>query len=127
MPIYLALDYSVEYDVEKVDSTPKETLLFLKAKTKTVSYDRLKMWVDKNKNLPTRIECLTEANMLIKTLYFKDIKEFGAGLVRPAIIETDSPLYKGYKSIMIFAKIKKKDFKDEVFTLTFMPKMDSLR
>ncbi len=123
----LALDYSVEYDVEKVDSTPKETLLFLKAKTKTVAYDRLKMWVDKNKNLPTRIECLTEANMLIKTLYFKDIKEFGAGLVRPAIIETDSPLYKGYKSIMIFAKIKKKDFKDEVFTLTFMPKMDSLR
>lgn len=123
----LSLDYSVEYTVEKVDSTSNETLLFLKAKTKTVAYDRLKMWVDKNKNLPTRIECLTEANMLIKTLYFKDIKDFGAGLVRPAIIETDSPLYKGYKSIMIFAKIKRKDFKDEVFTLTFMPKMDSLR
>ena len=123
----LALDYSVEYNVEKVDSTPNETLLFLKAKTKTVAYDRLKMWVDKNKNLPTRIECLTEANMLIKTLYFKDIKDFGAGLVRPALIETDSPLYKGYKSIMIFAKVKKKDFKDEVFTLTFMPKIDSLR
>ncbi len=108
-------------------SLPNETLLFLKAKTKSVAYDRLKMWVDKNKNIPTRIECLTEANMLIKTLYFKDIKDFGAGLVRPAVIETDSPLYKGYKSIMIFAKMKKKDFKDEVFTLTFMPKIDSLR
>ncbi len=123
----LALDYSVEYNVEKIELTSNETLLFLKAKTKSVAYDRLKMWVDKNKNLPTRIECLTEANMLIKTLYFKDIKEFGAGLVRPAVIETDSPLYKGYKSIMIFAKMKKKDFKDEVFTLTFMPKIDSLR
>jgi outer membrane lipoprotein-sorting protein len=123
----LALDYAVEYNVEKVETLPNETLLFLKAKTKAVAYDRLKMWVDKDKKLPTKIECLTEANMLIKTLYFKDIKDFGAGLVRPAVIETDSPLYKGYKSIMIFAKIKRKDFKDEVFTLTFMPRMDSLR
>ena len=102
-------------------------LLLLKAKTKTVAYDRLKMWVDKSKNLPTKIECLTEANMLIKTLYFKDIKDFGGGIVRPAVIETDSPLYKGYKSVMVFAKIKKRDFKDEVFTLTFMPNIDSLR
>jgi outer membrane lipoprotein-sorting protein len=123
----LALDYAVEYNVEKVETLPNETLLFLKAKTKAVAYDRLKMWVDKDKNLPTKIECLTEANMLIKTLYFKDIKDFGAGLIRPAVIETDSPLYKGYKSVMIFAKIRKKDFKDEVFTLTFMPKMDSIR
>jgi len=77
--------------------------------------------------VPTRIECLTEANMLIKTLYFKDIKDFGDGIVRPATMETDSPLYKGYKSLMLYAKIKKRDFKDEVFTLTFMPKIDSLR
>jgi hypothetical protein len=76
--------------------------------------------------LPTKIECLTEANMLIKTLYFKEIKDFGGGVVRPANIETDSPLYKGYKSVMLFAKIKKRDFKDEVFTLTFMPNMESL-
>lgn len=123
----LQLDYAAEYDVEKVEEKGGEYLLYLKAKTKTVAYDRLKIWADKGKNLPTKIECLTEANLLIKTLYFKDIKDFGAGLTRPAIIETDSPLYKGYKSVMIFAKIKKKDFKNEVFTLTFMPKMDSLR
>jgi hypothetical protein len=85
------------------------------------------MWVDKNRKVPTQIECLTEAGMLIKTLYFKDIKDLGGGIVRPAVIETDSPLYKGYKSIMIFAKIKEKKYKDEVFTLTFMPNMESLR
>jgi len=65
--------------------------------------------------------------MLIKTLYFKGVKDFGGGIVRPAVIETDSPLYKSYKSIMIMAKIKKRDFKDEVFTLTFMPSIESLR
>ena len=99
----------------------------MKAKTKTVAYDRVNMWVDKNKKVPAKIECLTEASMLIKTLYFKEIKDFGGGIVRPSVIETDSPLYKGYKSVMILAKIKKREFKDEVFTLTFMPNLESLR
>ena len=121
------LDYSTEYNVEGVSEDAGKYLLLLKAKTRTVAYDRLKMWVDKGKKLPTKLECLTEASMLIKTLYFKDIKEFGGGIVRPAVIETDSPLYKGYKSVMIFAKIKKRAFKDEVFTLTFMPNLESLR
>jgi outer membrane lipoprotein-sorting protein len=122
----LALDYSVEYNVENVEEQGSEYLLAVKAKTKSVAYDRLKMWVGKEKILPTKIECLTEANMLIKTLYFRDIKDFGGGIVRPATIETDSPLYKGYRSIMLFAKIKKREFKDEIFTLTFMPNMESL-
>ena len=123
----LQLDYAAEYDVEKVEEKGGEYLLYLKAKTRTVAYDRLKIWADKVKQLPTKIECLTEASMLIKSLYFKDVKDFGGGIVRPAVIETDSPLYKDYKSVMIFAKIKKRAFKDEVFTLTFMPNLESLR
>ena len=123
----LQLDYAAEYDVEKVEEKGGEYLLYLKAKTKTVAYDRLKILADKKKALPTKIECLTEANMLIKTLYFKDHKDFGGGIVRPAVIETDSPLYKGYKSVLIYAKIKQRTFKDEVFTLTFMPNLESLR
>lgn len=121
------LDYTAEYNVERVEEEGAEYLLQLKAKTKAVAYDRLKIWTDARRMLPTRIECLTEAGMLIKTLYFKDVKDFGGGITRPAVIETDSPLYKGYKSVIIFAGIKKRDFKDEVFTLTFMPNIESLR
>jgi outer membrane lipoprotein-sorting protein len=123
----LQLDYAAEYDVEKIEETGNEYLLYLKAKTKTVAYDRIKLWADKNRKLPTKIECLTEASMLIKTLYFKEVKDFGGGIVRPSVLETDSPLYRGYKSIFIFANIKQRDFKDEVFTLTFMPNIESLR
>lgn len=123
----LQLDYAAEYDVEKVEEKGGEYLLYLKAKSKTVAYDRLKIWADKVKKLPTKIECLTEANMLIKTIYFKNVKDFGGGIVRPSVIETDSPLYKGYKSVMIFAKLKARYFKDEVFTLTYMPNLESLR
>jgi hypothetical protein len=123
----LNLDYTDEYSVEKVDEKDSEYLLYLKAKTKTVAYDRLRIWATKDNKLPTKIECLTEADMLIKTLYFKQIKDFGEGIIRPSVIETDSPLYKGYKSLMIFARIKKKEYKDEVFTLTYMPNMEALR
>lgn len=123
----LQLDYAAEYNVEKVEEKGSEILLHLKSKTKTVAYDRLKMWADKGKKLPTKIECLTEANMLIKTIYFKEVKDFGGGIVRPSVIETDSPLYKGYKSVMIFAKLKERKLKDEAFTLTFMPNIESLR
>jgi len=123
----LNLDYAAEYNVEKVDESGNEFLLELKAKNKTVAYDRVRVRADRGKKSPVKIECLTEAGMLIKTLYFQEVKDFGGGIVRPSVIETDSPLYKGYKSIMIFAKVLKKTFKDEVFTLTFMPNLDSLR
>ena len=69
----------------------------------------------------------TEANMLIKTLYFKKVQDFGGGVIRPSVIETDSPLYKGYKSIMIFAKIKGRQLPDEAFTLNFLPRVGRLR
>jgi outer membrane lipoprotein-sorting protein len=123
----LRLDYTSEYNVEKVEDKESEYLLHLKAKTKTVAYDKLKMWVNKDTMLPSKIESLTESSMLIKTLHFKKVKDFGGGIVRPSVVETDSPLYKGYKSIMIFAKIKDRTLNDEVFTLTFMPNMESLR
>ena len=123
----LRLDYTSEYNVEKMEDIGDEYILHLKAKTKTVAYDKLKMLVNKEKLVPARIECLTETSMLVKTIYYKNIKDFGGGIVRPAVIETDSPLYKGYKSVMIFAKIKARELDDEVFTMTFMPNLDSLR
>jgi len=123
----LRLDYTSEYNVEKMEDTGDEYILHLKAKTKTVAYDKLKMLVNKEKLVPARIECLTETSMLVKTIYYKNIKDFGGGIVRPAVIETDSPLYKGYKSVMIFAKMKARELDDEVFTMTFMPNLDSLR
>ena len=123
----MQLDYAAEYTVEKKEEQGGEVLLHLKARTRTVSYDRVRLRADTKTLLPTKIECLTEGLMLIKTLYFKEVKDFGGGIVRPSVIETDSPLYKGYNSVMIMAKIKQREFKDEVFTMTFMPNIDSLR
>ncbi|OHC61642.1 MAG: outer membrane lipoprotein-sorting protein [Rhodocyclales bacterium GWA2_65_19] len=123
----LRIDYAIEYNVEAATEEKDRYLLNLKAKTGEVAYDKLKMWVDRKTLLPIDIECYAASGMLIKTLHFKDTKDFGGGIKRPATIETDSPLYKDYKSVMLYANIKKRDFPDEVFSLNYLPRVEDLR
>jgi len=123
----MRLEYSVEYDVESVEDAGQEHLLTLKAKTPAVAYDKLKMWVDKEVLLPTKIEAYASSGLLIKTLHYENNKDFGDGIVRPAMLQTDSPLHRGYKSVMLFDKIKRRDFSDEVFTMNYMPRIKELR
>ncbi|MCX7140622.1 MAG: outer membrane lipoprotein-sorting protein [Proteobacteria bacterium] len=123
----LRVDYSAEYNVESVDDQKDAYILALKAKTGEVAYDRLKMWVDKQQLLPVTIEAYAASGMLIKTLRFKDVKDFGGGIKRPATLETDSPLFKGYKSVMLWSALKKGTFADEIFTLNYLPRVQELR
>ncbi|OGS36086.1 MAG: outer membrane lipoprotein-sorting protein [Elusimicrobia bacterium RIFOXYB2_FULL_49_7] len=122
----MQIDYSVEYNVAGMDKDETGYILELKAKNNTVAYDKLKMWAAKDEIL-TKIECYSASGMLIKTLEFKEIKDFGNGLVRPSVMETYSPLYKGYKSIMIYSQVKPGEFRDEVFTMNYMSKLEGLR
>ncbi len=55
------------------------------------------------------------------------VADFGDGLKRPSVLETDSPLYKGYKSVMIYAKITNKELADEVFSLNYLSRVEELR
>jgi len=123
----LRIDYGAEYDVETAEEQKDAFLLSLKAKTGEVAYDRLKMWVDRQLLLPVTIEAYAASGLLLKTLHFRDIKDFGGGIRRPATLETDSPLYKGYKSVMLWSGLKKGTFRDEIFTLNYLPRIQELR
>jgi len=123
----MQIDYSAEYTVTKMSDGKDGKLLELKAKTTTVAYDKLKMWVSKELDTPSKIECYTASGMLIKTLNFKKIKDYGNGIKRPSVLETDSPLHKGYKAVMIYADITPREIDDEVFTLNYMGKVKDLR
>ena len=123
----MRLEYSAEYDVLGIEEAATEYVLDLKAKTDAVAYDRLKMRVDRERLLPTEIEAYAASGLLIKTLRYKDLKDYGEGLVRPSILETESPFYKVYKAVMLFAKIRPREFPDEVFTLNYMARVQELR
>lgn len=123
----LRLDYSNEYDVTSITEEGDLYQLDLKARTGSVAYDRLEMTVVKKDLIPTRIKCYASTGLLIKTLHYSKIKDFGGGVLRPSVLETDSPLQKGYRSVMLFSNIKAREFADEVFTLNYLPKVDELR
>jgi len=121
------LDYSEEYLVESVAEEEDAFRLELRARSNAVAYDRLVMQVDRETLLPTRIEAHAASGMLIKTLRFSDIKDFGDGIRRPAVMETDSPLYEGYRSVMVYGQIERREYPDEVFTVDQLPRAGELR
>ena len=123
----MRLDYSVEYTVAEMSESDGRIVLELKARSGAVAYDRLRMWVDRERLVPVRIDCFAATGMLIKTLHFSDIKDIGDGAVRPAVMETESPLYKGYKSVMVSANLKLRQLPDEVFTLNYLSRVKDLR
>ena len=123
----LRLDYATEYEPTAMEETDSAYILDLKARTTSVAYDHLKMTVDKKALVPTTIECYAAGGMLIKTLRYSEMKDFGDGQLRPSVLETESPLYQGYKSVMIYAKIAKRELADEIFTLNALATVEELR
>jgi outer membrane lipoprotein-sorting protein len=123
----MQLDYHMEYEAVFGGETPNERILELKAKSNTVAYDRLRMWVTKKDTILRKVEAYASSGMLIKTLEFKEDKNFGNGLVRPSVIETTSSLYKGYRSLIVYQRIKPRQLPDEVFTLNYLGRLGELR
>jgi hypothetical protein len=123
----MRLDFSTEYNLVKQVDKESYIELELKAKSDTVAYDKLIMRVDKKVLVPIQVDCYSSTQMLIKTLFYKEIKDFGNDIIRPSVIETVSPFYKDYKSIMIYGKITPKVFADEAFTIENIANVEKLR
>ncbi|MEA2111832.1 MAG: outer membrane lipoprotein-sorting protein [Campylobacterota bacterium] len=122
----MRLDFSVEYTIASQSKSESEYTLLLHAKNETVTYEKLKMIVDKKTLFPKSIECIA-GGIVLKTIRYLKTKDFGDGIVRPSILETTSQLQKGYKSLIVFAKMKRKTFDDAVFTLENLSKIDDIR
>ncbi len=123
----MGLDYSTEYNCVKVVDNKGKYELELKAKSKSVAYEKLTIRADAKTLITEEIKCFTSSGMLIKTLHFKKITKFDNGITRPAVVETDSPLHKGAKSIMIYSKLKSEVLADELFTINSMSEYKNLR
>ena len=123
----MRLDFGAEYKVTAQKESSSEYTLTLKAKNRSVAYDKLSMIVDKKSLTPKKVVCYSSTGVLIKTLTYKNVKKFATGIVRPSIVETVSPFHKGYKSIMVYGKIIPRNFANEVFTLDNISKVGSIR
>jgi outer membrane lipoprotein-sorting protein len=122
----MRLDFSVEYDIAAREEKEGLYILQLQAKHEGVTYEQLRMEVDRKSLFPRKIDCYA-GGILLKTIRYLKPKDFGNGVVRPSLLETTSPLQKGYKSVMVFGRIAKRDFDDAVFTLENLSRLDDLR
>lgn len=122
----MRLDFSVEYAISKQEEDETTYQLELTARHEGVTYERLQMRVNKETLFPESIDCMA-GGIVLKTIRYLKPKDFGDGIVRPSVLETTSQLQKGYKSLIIFGKIKKRDFDDAVFTLENLSKLDDIR
>ena len=122
----MRLDFSVEYAIASQSESESEYTLQLQAKNETVTYEKLKMIVDKTTLFPKSIECIA-GGITLKTIRYLKTKDFGDGIVRPSILETTSQLQKGYKSLIVFGKMERREFDDAVFTLENLSKIDDIR
>lgn len=123
----LRLDFSTEYTATLEEDVGQRYVLDLRARGPAVAYDRLRMEIDKATLTPATIEAYAAGGMLIKTLRYSNITDFGHGIVRPSVLETDSPLHRGYRSVMLFSGITPRELPDEVFTLSYMARIGELR
>lgn len=122
----MQIDFSAEYLIASQKESAETYQLELKAKTPDSTYEKLKMSVDKKTLFPTSIDCIA-GGITLKTIRYLKPKDFGNGIVRPSLLETTSPLQKGFKSIIVYGSIKKRSLDDAVFALENLSKLDDLR
>lgn len=123
----MATEFHSEYAVQEAEAEKDVYALTLRAKNRWAVYDKLKLQVGKEDLLPRRIEAFSTTDVLLKTVTFGEVKDFGEGVLRPSVMETESPLWPGVKAVMIFADIRRRELSDEVFTVNYMPKIIDMR
>ena len=83
----LRVNYVADYNATLADTTDSVYVLELKAKSSDVAYDRIKLWMTKDKLAqPLRAEYYAKSGKLLRSAEFSDVKDFGDGYARPSRI-----------------------------------------
>lgn len=82
----LRVNYTADYSAKFTDSGDEKLwAVELTAKTKEAAYDRIKLWMSKDKQQPTKAEYYATSGKMLRSATFEDVKDF-RGHQRPAHI-----------------------------------------
>lgn len=102
----LRLNMIGDYTHELIEELPDQYVLGLKGKDLSLSYAKIKLWVQKSDFQPVKQEYYTLTDKLIKSTIYEDIKEFG-GFKRPAKMVMQSALNPKQKTILEVHKFER--------------------
>ncbi len=100
----------------------KYLILELKAKRETVTYARVKLWVDAKNYQPLKAEFYGVSGRMLKHCTYERYVQLG-GRLRPSRIVMNDPIIKGQSSVIEYAKMELKEIPDKYFTDDYMKKL----
>jgi outer membrane lipoprotein-sorting protein len=115
------------------DYTPKligtetvrdETLyvLELTAADRSVTYQRVRYWVQKKSYWPYKAEFFSLSGRLLKTCHYEDFRKIG-GKVRPTKLVMVDALNQGESSTLEYSNMKLRELPDRIFTKDYLKRL----
>jgi outer membrane lipoprotein-sorting protein len=102
-----------DYDVALESQSAESWVLFLTAQKKGLTYDKIRVWIEKGSFRPIKAEYLAVSGKVIKKAEYGDYREIAGG-VRPTKMQISDVADKE-KSILTIEEMKKAEFADSVF------------
>ncbi|MEO5378126.1 MAG: outer membrane lipoprotein-sorting protein [Magnetococcus sp. DMHC-6] len=119
-------DYHLDFSADLTRESDQEYLLKLTSKKSQAPFQRGEMRVDKALLLPIELTYYDFGDKIAKQIKFKEIRPFGQGVTRPAILESASILNPGYVSLLKLGQIQARSFPKEAFSLQFLSNVGSI-
>lgn len=104
-----------DYGASLESETPQHWILMLKAQKRGLTYDGIRVWIDKSNFRPLNGEYLTTQGKVLKKVTFTDYKEI-AGNVRPSKIIIENAEKSGDFSELRIIEMEKMSFPSNVFS-----------
>jgi len=97
-------------------------ILDLTAVDRTVTYQRVKYWVQQSTYVPFKAEFYSLSDRLLKTCTYDNLRQLG-GRVRPARLVMVDALRSESRSEMDYMDMKSRDLPDKVFSKEYLKKL----
>jgi outer membrane lipoprotein-sorting protein len=97
-------------------------VLELKAVDRSVTYDKVLLWVNKNNDRPYKAEFYALSGRLLKICRYQDYKE-AAGGFRPTRLVMEDAVVEGAKSSLDYTDLRIKDLPDRMFAKDYMKRL----
>jgi len=122
----MRLELKTDYDIAFLGEEQKDEELCykfeLKAKNRTVAYDKILYWVSKAKEIPVKKELYSLSGKLIKNVYYKEVGTLNNNQIPTLVIIENAENLK-YKTEMKTTQINTEvKISDTMFTLNYITK-----
>ena len=97
-------------------------VLELKAVDRSVTYDKVVLWVNKSNDRPLKAEFYALSGRLLKICRYQNYKE-AAGGFRPTRLVMEDAVVEGGKSVLDYSDLKIKDIPDRMFAKDYMKRL----